>query len=487
MNLCPLRAPRKRAGARGLPRAKVYGATRYLSGVAPEGAVAWMTGAGGAVEHFASALAAADEDGAVHAMVAALRAGVPVRSLERAMIKAMAGDGEELHSMIYVSAAFDMATLMGPEAGKYALAAAASQIARQPKNSNVAKRVAGARAAGGRPRGIGEVERALAGALDDRDVGAAVDAAVELHRQSRDGAFVIELFGKWAGTPEVIERPAGYVSHLPLQIDAALNLLKVTDSTDEVDLLLGHLAYCQVELSRRYTTRRIASSRGEHPDQGEALAALRLAVHGRRLEELDALMVAASPTGRKLDEPARVLLRCALEAEGGLSHRFTLASAAWRTARMLHPAVGRALLHHAALSIANGYEGPRKLAELRDLPHPNPGGQDYAGRLLVGLASGNLAEAHAALRGLFESGASPRTAVAPFMDAASQLDAHHLHTDHGFILTQAAWRALADGSLAGDAVPLLAELATRIAKAPKDHDLIARVEEASERAARAPA
>jgi hypothetical protein len=442
---------------------------------------------GATSDRFAEELAAGDEDGAVRAMVGALRAGAPVRTLERAMVRAMAADGEELHSMIYVSAAFDMAAGMGPEAGKYALAAAACQIARQPKNSNVAKRVGAARAAAGRPRGIGEVERALAEALDGRDVGAAVEAAVELHRQSRDGAFVIELFGKWAGRPEVIERPAGYVSHLPLQIDAALNLLNVTESEAEVDLLLGHLAYCQIELTRRYTTRRISPRRAEPKDQGEALAELRAAVHGRKLEDLDALIVAASPRGRQLDEPARVLMRCALESEGGLSHRFTLAGAAWRTARLLHPAVGRALLHHAALSIANGYEGPRKLAELRDLPHPNPGGQDYPGRLLIGLASGNLAEAHAALRGLFESGASPRTAVLPFMDAASQLDAHHLHTDHGFILTQAAWRALADGSFAGEAVPLLAELATRIAKAPKDHDLIARVEEASESAARAPA
>ena len=226
-----------------------------------------------------------------------------------------------------------------------------------------------------------------------------------------------------------------------------------------------------------------------HPFEGRASLG-----HERRDAERDAgapllaihgLLAQAAPSGRSLDAAARTLARCALEADGGISHRFTLAGAAWRTARTLHPAVGRAVLHHAALSIAHGYVGPRRLLELRDLPHPHPGGSDYPGRLLVGLASGNLAEAHAALRGLFESGASPRAAALPFVDAASQLDAHNLHTDHGFILTQAAWRLLSDGSLAGEAVPLLAELAARIAKAPKDHELIALVEDAAASAATA--
>lgn len=449
-----------------------------------------MDGEAPSLRAFAAALAASDPDGSVRAMAIALRRGVPSRDIQRVMVRAMAADGEELHSMIYTSAAFDIAAGLGLEAGRYPLAAAAAQIARQPKTASAAKRVEEARAAthGAQARsGIGEAERALADALDARDVGAAVAAAVELHHLSGDGAFVIELFAKWAARPEVIDAPAGYVSHLPLQIDAALNLLPAARGSEEVDLLLGHLAFCQLELAKRYTTHRVSSEPARAMDAGEALGDLRKAIQGGRLPELRRLIAACGPRGLTLDEPARVIMRCALEAEGGLSHAFTLAGAAARTAKLLHPAVGRALLHHAALSIAHGYRGPRRLLELRDLPHPNPGGRDYPGRLLVGLASGNIAEAHAALRGLFEAGTSPRTATVPFLDAASQLDATHLHTDHAFIVTQAAWRAIADGSFAGDALPLLAELATRIANAPKDHELIALVEEPSEGGAHATA
>ncbi len=428
-----------------------------------------------------AALNASDEDGAIAALVGALKDGVPAARLKRAILRAMAADGEELHSMVYVSAAFDVSAGLGPEAGKYALAAAALQIARQPKNSRVADLVGRGREkarAAGSSAAMGEVERALADALDHSDVPKAVDAAIELHRLSGESSFVVNLFAKWAARPEVIDKPAGYVSHLPLQVDAAMNLLRHATEVEDQDLLLGHLAYCQVELSRRYTTHRVSPEPTPALEPGEALSAFGSAVREGRLGALRGLIAASSPHGRSLEEPGRVLMRCALEASEGLSHRFTLADAARRIARQLHPAVGRAMLHHAALSVAHGYKGPRRLLELRDLPHPNPGGADYAGRLLVGITSGNLPEAHAALRGFFEAGTSPRTVAISFLDAASHLDVRRLTSDHGLILTQAAWRAIADGSFAGDAVPLLSELASKLAKAPKDHDLVQRVEEA---------
>jgi hypothetical protein len=427
------------------------------------------------------ALDASDEEGAVVALARALKGGATVEDIERTIIRAMAEDGEELHSMIYVSAAFDLAAGLGPEAGKYPLAAAAVQIARQPKDSRVYERVEEAReaaAGGGGSHSMGEVERRLADALDERSVPRAVEAAVALHRLGREASFVVNLFAKWAARPEVIEKPEGYVTHLPLQIDAALNLLHYTRDEEEADLLLGHLAFCQIELARRYRTRRIAAEPSGDLAKGGALAALRTAIQGQRLAELHGLVAAASTGAGSVEDTGRVVMRCALEASEGLGHRFTLADAARRIARELHPAVGRAILLNAALSVAHGYSGPRRLLELRDLPHATPGGRDYSGRLLVGITSGNLAEAHAALRGSFESGTAPRTIALSFLDAASHLDTHKLHTDHGFILTQAAWRAIADGSFAEAAVPLLADLAARLCKEPKDHELIQRVEDA---------
>jgi hypothetical protein len=448
-----------------------------------------MASAEAAVAAFARALAASDEEGSVAALVAALSDGAPPIALQRAIVRALAADGQQLHSMVYAAAAFDLAEGLGPDAGRYPLAAAAAQVARQAKNSDVARWVEGARRGAGSAarhgHSLGELERALFEALDGGEAARAAETAVHLHHASGDAPFVVEAFARWAGRSEVIEKPEGYVSHLPLQIDAARRLLEVAAQGEETDLLLAHLAYCQSTLSSGYQTRRVA--RGPTPalDAGDAMLRLRDAVHGGRVEELPGLLAAAAPRGAALDGAARVLMRCALEEQGGLSHRFTLAGAAWRSARLLQPPVGRALLAHAAVSIAHGYRGPRRLLEARDLPHPNPGGRDYAGRLLLGLASGNVPEAHAALRGLFEAGTSPRAAALPFLDAASQLDAHHLHTDHAFIITQAAWRALADGSFAAEALPLLAELAARIAKAPKDHTLIALVEDAS--ASRPPA
>jgi hypothetical protein len=427
------------------------------------------------------ALDASDEEGCVVALARALKSGATVESVERTILRAMAEDGEELHSMIYVSAAFDLAAGLGPEAGKYQLAAAALQIARQPKDSRVYERVEEARrmAAEGRSsHSMGEVERHLSEALDLRDVPRAVEAAIALHRLGREASFVVNLFAKWAARPEVIEKPAGYVTHLPLQIDAALNLLRHLRDEEEVDLLLGHLAFCQIELARRYQSRRVAADPSPALSTADALSALGTAIHERRLGPLHGLIAAASTGGGSVEDTGRVVMRCALESAEGLGHRFTLADAARRIARKLHPAVGRAMLHTAALSVAHGYNGPRRLLELRDLPHATPGGRDYSGRLLVGIASGNLAEAHAALRGSFESGTPPRSIALSFLDAASHLDTHKLHTDHGFILTQAAWRAIADGSFAGEAVPLLADLAVKLCKAPKDHELIQRVEDA---------
>ena len=77
--------------------------------------------------------------------------------------------------------------------------------------------------------------------------------------------------------------------------------------------------------------------------------------------------------------------------------------------------------------------------------------------------------------------------VVAFLDAATQTDTARLTSDHPFILTQAAWGAIADGSFAGDAVPLLAELAAKLALAPKGFELIQAVEEAWSNAPQAPA
>ena len=436
-----------------------------------------------------AALKGRDERAVLGCLALALRAGAPAASVERAILRVMAEDGEELHSLLFTSAAFDIAAGLGPEAGKYPLAAAALQVTRQPKDSRVRDLVARARerASAATSASMGEAERALAEALDRGDVARAVDASIELHRLSGESTFVVNLFAKWSARPEVILKPAGYVTHLPLQVAAALNLLQYVSGEQEADLLLGHLAFAQVELSRRYRTRRVEPRKVGEESPSEALAAFKGAVQSGDLGALGPLIARASKGPQGLEETGRALQRLALEEEGGLGHRFVLADAARRLARQLHPAVGRAVLHNAALSIANGYKGPKKLLDVRDLPHPQPGGRDYAGRLLVGLTSGNLAEAHAGLRGLFESGTSARQAALAFLDASAQTDTAHLTSDHPFILTQAAWRAIADGSFAGEAVPLLAELAAKLALAPKGFELIQAVEEAWSGEAQAPA
>jgi len=394
----------------------------------------------------------------------------------------MAEDAEELHSLIYVAAAFDLAAGLGPEVGKYALAAAAVQIARQPKNSKVAAALESARSSVARKKhtSLGEAERGLAGALDRSDVEGAIESALQLHRHGRDAGFVLSCFAKWAARPVVVDKPAGYVSHLLLQTAAAWDLLKYgADSADE-ELLTAHLAYCQIELARSYTLRPVESAADRLDDPAEALLALRQAVHDRDLPGLGPLIDAAWRRPQAVEEVGRVLMKCAVEEKGGLSHRFTLADAARRIARRVHPAIARAVLHHAALSIANGYPGAKRLLEARDLPHAHPGGSDFAGRLLVGITSNNLAEAHAALRGLFESGTSPRQVAVAVLEAASHIDSKPMRSDHPFIISQAAWRAIADGFFAGEALPLLAELAVVLAAAPKDHDTIQQVEEAAE-------
>jgi hypothetical protein len=434
------------------------------------------------LEALAAALAAGSEEGAVQALVHALHEGVPAVRAQRRIIRAMAKDGQELHSMVYVAAAFDLAAGLGPEAGQYPMAAAALQIARQPKNSAVASQLDRAQhavASRSRTGSLGEAERALAKALDELDGPRAIESAILLHRLSLDPGFVLSCFAKWACRPLVVVRPAGYVSHHPLQIAAAWELLKYLEAAPDTDLLLAHLAFCQTELSRRYVTDRIESAAQRREDPAQALLALRQAVLERDTAAVGPLIDAAWTRPQAIDEVGRVLMRCAVEDKGGLGHRFTLADAARRIARRVHPAIARATLHHAALSIAHGYPGAKRVMDVRDLPHPHPGGSDFAGRLLVGISSGNLPEAHAALRGLFEGGASARQIAVAVLDAASHIDSKPMRSNHPLILTQGAWRAISDGFYAGEAVPLLAELAVALAAAPKDHELIQLVEEAA--------
>ncbi|HEX9709163.1 MAG TPA: hypothetical protein VGB42_04260, partial [Candidatus Thermoplasmatota archaeon] len=74
-----------------------------------------------------------DEGAAVRALVEARVHGAPVDGVKRTILRAMAEDGSELHSLLYTSAAFGLADALGPEAGVYPLCAAAVQVARQPK------------------------------------------------------------------------------------------------------------------------------------------------------------------------------------------------------------------------------------------------------------------------------------------------------------------------------------------------------------------
>src|SRR6267143_5173797 len=83
------------------------------------------------------ALQNSDEEGAVRALVRAMNGGATPHQVEQTILRVMAQDGEELHSMLQISAAFDIAGALGAEAGRYTLASAAVQIARQPKNSRV--------------------------------------------------------------------------------------------------------------------------------------------------------------------------------------------------------------------------------------------------------------------------------------------------------------------------------------------------------------
>lgn len=427
-----------------------------------------------------SALKGRDEEAVVGSLCSALRAGAPPASVERTILRVMAEEGEELHGLLFTAAAFDIASGLGSEAGKYPLAAAAVQVARQPKGSRVSDLVSRARdrAASASTLSMGEAERFLAEALDRGDLPRAVDAAIELHRLSGESSFVVNLFAKWFARPEVILKPEGYVTHLPLQVCAALNLLRYLPEEHETDLLLGHLAFAQIELARAYRTRRVEMGKVADLSPASALAALPSAMHAQELSVLGPLIARASQGPAGLEATGRALQRIALQEAGGLGHRFVLADAARRLARQLHPAVGRAVLVNAALSIAHGYRGPKRLLGVHDLPHPQPGGRDYAGRLLVGLTSGKLAEAHAGLRGLFEAGIPARQVAVAFLDAAAQTDTAKLTSNHPFILTQAAWRAIEDGSFDGEPAPLLAELAAKLVEAPKGSSLIQAVEEA---------
>lgn len=204
------------------------------------------------------ALQASDEEGAVRSLVGALNAGATPRQVERTILRVMAQDGEALHSMLQVSAVFDIAGGLGADAGRYILAAGAVQIARQPKNSRVADLLQDARAtmpSDSSPASAAGAEQRLGGALDQGDTRGAIAAALALHRLSPQGAHVLEAFASWGARPEVIVEPVGYVTHLPLQTAAALDLWARLESPEDFELLLAHLAYCQVELAKKYKTR----------------------------------------------------------------------------------------------------------------------------------------------------------------------------------------------------------------------------------------
>jgi hypothetical protein len=247
-------------------------------------------------------------------------------------------------------------------------------------------------------------------------------------------------------------------------------------------MLAGHLAYGQVELAKRYTWQHAPPASSPTPPAEGAAEALGAAVKARDLAGVRAALSAGKGRPRFVEEAGRTLLRCGLEAAGPLAHRFTLAEAARRLAAQLDPAGSAAALEAAALSIAHGYPGARAVAGLRDLPQPRPGSTDYAGRLLVGVTANRRPEAHAALRGFFEVGTSPRQVALAFIASAGHFDTNDLHTDHPFMVLQAAWRAVSDGFFASDALPLFVELANRLCEAEMDHELIQQVEESLDHA-----
>ncbi|HEX9709683.1 MAG TPA: hypothetical protein VGB42_06960, partial [Candidatus Thermoplasmatota archaeon] len=328
----------------------------------------------------------------------------------------------------------------------------------------------------------GAADDGLREALDGLEAARAVRAAAAAAAAGRPPAELIAALARWGCTPEVIEAPQGYVTHLPLQLAAASDLLPLAETARDRALLVGHLVYGQVELARTYRRRPVPSGAPAPPDPDAAVGALPAAIRSGDLPAVRSHLAAALAKPRLVQEAGRALLRCALEASGPLSHRFTLAEAAHRLASSMDRPTAGAVLEAAALSIAHGYEGPKRLASLRDLPLPRPGSPDFAGRLLVGITSGNREEAHAALRGFFEEGASPRHVAVAFMAGAGHFDSRDLHSDHPFIVLHGAWRAVLDGSFAGDAVPLFVELANRLCGAPNDHELIEQVEEAEREA-----
>lgn len=427
------------------------------------------------VARLKEAMDASDEEGAVRALMASCVAGAQPDDIKRAILTVMAQDGGELHSLLYTSAAFDLADALGADAACYPLAAASVQIARQPKDSLVAEAVASPLS--------GATAQSLDSALEEGDAVSAVGAAVSLVGSGHRVDDIIGLLTRWACRAAVVEAPAGYVTHLPLQLASAQAMRGVAQTPEERALLVGHLVYGQVELARTYRMRPVPAP--EPAGAGapeEAARALTAAVRDGDLGGVRAAMAALSTRPRFVEDAGRALLKCGLAAEGPLSHRFTLAEAARQLAGARDVPGAAMALEAAALSIANGYRGPKRIAGLRELPLPRPGSTDYAGRLLVGVSSNRRSEAHAALRGFFENGTSPRQVALAFASAAGHFDASELHSDHPFIVLQSAWRSLKDGFFAADAVPLFVELSNRLCDAPMDHELIAAVEEAGEAA-----
>lgn len=417
---------------------------------------------------------ASEEHDAVGALMASCVAGASSREIQRAILTVMAEDGGELHSLLYTSAAFDLADALGEHSACYPLSAAAVQIARQPKDSLVAEAVASPTQ--------GATAETLMDAVRERDATAAVGAAVSLVRSGQRVDDIVGLMTRWACRPAIIEAPAGYVTHLPLQLAAAHALMDVAQTPAESALLVGHLVYGQVELERTYRMREVPPPEPWAGDPEGAAGELSRAVRAGDLAGVRAAIGAGGARPRFMQEAGRALVRAGLDAEGPLSHRFTLAEAARRLAATRDSPGAAATLEAAALSIAYGYRGPKRIAGLRDLPLPRPGSSDYAGRLLVGVTSNRRAEAHAALRGFFETGASPRMVALAFIAAAAHFDASDLRSDHPFIVLQSAWRAVQDGFMAADAGPLFVELANRLCDAPMDHELIEAVEDAEEAA-----